>query len=63
MTNARKPAPTVAKVLPADARDALVKASATDNTAADRLRRQKAIEKATQRAKFQYPHHFKHTEL
>lgn len=63
MTNARKPVPTVANVLPPDARDALVKAAATKNDIADKLRRQKAIEKATQRAKFQYPHHFKHTEI
>lgn len=52
-----KPAP-LARVLPADAVAALVKAAATEPSAADPLRRQKAIEKATQRIKQQYPHLF-----
>lgn len=48
----------VSKKLPEDARDALVKAAKTAPSAADPLRRQKAIEKATQRIQQQYPEHF-----
>lgn len=54
-TPAKVPA---AHVLPAEARDALIKAAMTAPSAADPLRRQKAIEKATQRIKSQYPHLF-----
>ncbi|KAA3649816.1 MAG: hypothetical protein DWQ11_17820 [Proteobacteria bacterium] len=50
--------PSIANVLPADARDALVKAYQTAPSAADPLRRQKAIEKTTQRIKQQYPELF-----
>lgn len=63
MTNDAKPAPTVANVLPIDARDALVIASTTRNTRSDPLARQKAIEAATQRAKLLYPRFFKHLEI
>lgn len=48
----------VSNLLPADARDALVKAAQTGPSAADPLRRQKAIEKATQRIQSKYPEHF-----
>lgn len=63
MNDAREPVPFVANVLPADARDALVRAAATRNPPTDPLRRQIAIEEATKRAKFQYPHHFRYTEI
>lgn len=45
-------------LLPPDAIAALVKASATEPSAADPLRRQKAIEKTTQRIQQQYPQFF-----
>ncbi len=53
----------VSRVLPLDARNALVEASQTHNPRTDPLRRQKAIEEATRRAKFLYPHLFKHPEI
>ncbi len=52
----RKPAHTL---LPPDAIAMLVKASATEPSAADPLRRQKAIEKATAAVKRQFPQFFK----
>lgn len=50
----------VANVLPADARDALVRASQVKIPRSDALWRQKAIEEVTQRIKFQYPQFFRH---
>ncbi|WP_334157894.1 hypothetical protein [Oryzomicrobium sp.] len=47
------------RVLPHQAVTALQLAAATENTPADPLRRQKAIEKTTQRIKQQYPQFFK----
>lgn len=55
--------PTVSKHLPPPAVAALVKAAATEPSAADPLRRQKAIEKATQRIKQQYPKFFHIKEM
>lgn len=46
-------------VLPAAAIATLQRAARTENTAADPLARQKAIEKATQRVKEQFPEYFK----
>lgn len=48
----------VSTLLPEDARHALVRAAYTEPSAADPLRRQKAIEKTTQRIKSQYPEFF-----
>ena len=48
----------VSKLLPEDARRALIKAALTEPSAADPLKRQKAIEKTTQRIKSQYPQFF-----
>lgn len=50
--------PTLSTTLPPDAVTALVSAAATPHSAADPLRRQKAIEQATQRIKRQYPQFF-----
>lgn len=49
----------ICRLLPTDAVTALLKAAATESSAADVLRRQKAIEKATQHVKAQYPQFFK----
>lgn len=51
--------PTPCRLLPPDAVAALQKAAATEPSAADVLRRQKAIEKTTQHVKAQYPQFFK----
>jgi len=51
--------PKPSRTLPPDAVAALVKASATEPSAADPERRQKAIEKATQRIQQQYPQFFR----
>ena len=51
--------PTNSTLLPMDARLELQRAAQTENTPADPLRRQKAIEKATQRIKARYPQFFK----
>lgn len=53
----------ISTALPAAAAQALVKAAQTANSVADPLRRQKAIEKATQNIKQQHPHLFKHQEI
>ena len=50
-------------LLPPDAVAALQKAAATEPSAADVLRRQKALEKATQRIKTQYPQFFHIKEI
>jgi len=55
--------PFVSTLLPPQVRQELVKAAAVDNVRTDPLRRQKAIERATQRAKFLCPHLFKHPEI
>ena len=47
------------RLLPLDAVQELQKAARTEPSAADPLRRQKAIEKATQRIKAKYPQFFK----
>lgn len=47
------------QLLPPDAIAALQKAAATEPSAAEPLRRQKAIEKVTQRIQQQYPEFFK----
>ena len=49
----------ISNLLPAEARNALIAAAKTVHSAADPLRRQKAIEKTTQRIKSQYPEFFK----
>ena len=51
-------APTVSTLLPPDAARDLVLAASTDNTPDDPHRRQKAVERATKRAKAKYPQHF-----
>ncbi len=51
--------PPVCQLLPPDAVAALQKAAATEPSAADPMRRQKAIEKTTQHLKTQYPQFFK----
>lgn len=59
-----KPKKTVVStLLPPHVRQELVAAAAVKNDITDRLRRQKAIERATQRAKFLCPHLFKHPEI
>lgn len=50
-------------VLPPEAAAALQRAATTENTPADPLRRQKAIEKTTQRIKQQYPQFFQIKEI
>lgn len=55
--------PLTSHLLPPDAVAALQKAAATEPSAADVLRRQKAIEKATQRIKTQYPQFFHIKEI
>ena len=49
---------SVSKLLPEDARRALIKAALTEPSAAAPLKRQKAIEKAIERIKSQYPQFF-----
>lgn len=51
--------PPASQLLPPDAVAALQKAAATEPSAADPMRRQKAIEKTTQHLKTQYPQFFK----
>ena len=51
------------QLLPPDAIAALQKAAATPPSTADPLRRQKAIEHATQRIKQQYPDYFQIKEI
>jgi hypothetical protein len=63
MNDPGRPAPDVAQLLPPDVRGELTRAAATYAPQSDPLRRQKAIEKATARAKFLYPQLFKHKEL
>jgi hypothetical protein len=50
--------PPAIQLLPPDAIAALQKAAATEPSAADPMRRQKAIEKTTQHLKTQYPQFF-----
>lgn len=52
-----------ATTLPPDAAKLLKQAAATEPSAADPLRRQKAIEKATQRINQQYPKFFHIKEM
>ena len=54
-----KPPFMTSQLLPPDAVAALQKAANTEPSAADPLRRQKAIDKATQRVKAKYPQFFK----
>lgn len=56
-------APAVSTLLPPHVRRELVAAASVKNTPTDRLRRQKAIEHATRRAKILCPHLFKHPEI
>ena len=51
------------QLLPPDAIAALQKAATTAPSAADPLRRQKAIEQTTQRIKQQYPDYFQIKEI
>lgn len=53
-----KPPVMSSQLLPPDAVADLQKAASTEPSAADPLRRQKAIEKATQRVKAKYPQFF-----
>ena len=62
MTEPQK-APVVSTLLPPHVRQELVAAAQVQNDHTDRLRRQKAIEHATRRAKILCPHLFKHPEI